>query len=59
MGEILIEPLARGFSLEGLKKFLSHKNFTEKEEEISIDLSGDLNDSVLSIKYVANKGLKT
>ena len=58
MGEILIEPLARGFSLEGLKKFLSHKNFTEKEEEISIDLSGDLNDSVLSIKYVADKGLE-
>ncbi|MFZ8861383.1 MAG: Eco57I restriction-modification methylase domain-containing protein [Thermocrinis sp.] len=58
MGEILIEPLARGFSLEGLKKFLSHKNFTEKEEEISIDLSGDLNDSVLSIKYVADKRLE-
>jgi len=58
LGEILIEPLARGFSLEGLKKFLSHKNFTEKEEEISIDLSGDLNDSVLSIKYVADKGLE-
>jgi len=58
MGEILIEPLARGFSLEGLKKFLSHKNFTEKEEEIYIDLSGDLNDSVLSIKYVAEKGLE-
>jgi hypothetical protein len=58
MGEILIEPLARGFSLESLKKFLSHKNFTEKEEEISIDLSGDLNDSVLSIKYVADKGLE-
>ena len=58
MGEILIEPLARGFSLEGLKKFLSHKNFTEKEEEISIDLSGDLNDSVLSIKYVADNGLE-
>jgi hypothetical protein len=58
MGEILIEPLARGFSLEGLKKFLSHKNFTEKEEEISIDLSGELNDSVLSIKQIADKGLE-
>jgi adenine-specific DNA-methyltransferase len=58
MGEILIEPLARGFSLEGLKKFLSHKNFSEKEEEISIDLSGDLNDNVLSIKYVAEKRLE-
>jgi hypothetical protein len=58
IGETLIEPLARGFSLEVLKKFLSHKNFAEKEEEISIDLSGDLNDSVLSIKYVADKGLE-
>ena len=58
MGEILIEPLARGFSLEGLREFLFYKDFTLGEERVLFELNEDLRERVDHIRLIARKELE-
>ena len=58
MGEILIEPLARGFSLEGLREFLFYKDFTLGEERVLFELKEDLRERVDHIRLIARKELE-
>jgi adenine-specific DNA-methyltransferase len=58
MGETLIEPLARGFSLEGLREFLFYKDFSLGEERVLFELKEDLREMVDHIRLIARKELE-